>query len=43
MIPDSSNLKATMLIEYPDIEQRPVKLKKTAWHRGQDLCAGGRA
>ncbi|MCZ6499288.1 MAG: DUF3501 family protein [Gammaproteobacteria bacterium] len=39
LIPDSSNLKATMLIEYPDIEQRPVKLKKNCLaSRTGSLC-----
>ena len=28
MIPDGSNLKATMMIEYPDLEQRKVALTK---------------
>ena len=41
LIPDGSNWKATLFIEYPDVDERRVALEQLRRHRGPDLGAGG--
>ncbi len=39
LIPDGSNLKATLLLEYPDPQERARRLGRTARHRAAAGCA----
>ena len=43
LIPDGSNWKATMLIEYPDVEERTFDACATEGRRGPGVGAGRRA
>ena len=43
LVPDGSNFKATMLIEYEDVEARKVALGQAEGHRGPRVGAGRRA
>ena len=40
LVPDGSNFKATMLIEYEDVDERRDALAKLEGHRGPRLGAG---
>ena len=40
LIPDGSNLKAVMLIEYPDVEERKEKLKILKGIEKEDMDKG---
>ena len=43
LMPDGGNWKATMMIEYPDIDERaPADARAADRHRGPGLGAGGR-
>jgi hypothetical protein len=43
LVPDGSNFKATMLIEYEDVDERRRALSGIEGYRGPRLGAGGRA
>ena len=40
LVPDGSNFKATMLIEYADVDERKAALAHAARHRGPRVGAG---
>ena len=43
LVPDGANFKATMLIEYEDVDERQRRARAAARHRGPRVGAGRRA